>query len=143
MRWATSAANTSPMATASPWRSSTSGLPASSVAKPGRLEGVGQRVPVVQDQAATSLAFVAGDDLGLAGDAPRHLLGQIELVQILHAEEGVLGHLAVTRPPLTGRAGCASVSVSHTTPTGCQNEPTRFLPSGRLTPVFPPMAAST
>ena len=34
MRWATSAANTSPMPTASPWRSSTSGLPASSVAKP-------------------------------------------------------------------------------------------------------------
>ncbi len=33
--------------------------------------------------------------------------------------------------------------MSQITPTGCQNAPTRFLPSGRLTPVFPPIAAST
>ena len=36
-----------------------------------------------------------------------------------------------------------STSVSQMTPLGCQNAPTRFLPSGRLTPVLPPMAAST
>ncbi len=34
------------------------------------------------------------------------------------------------------------MSVSHTTARGCQNEPTRFFPSGRLTPVLPPTAAS-
>ena len=33
--------------------------------------------------------------------------------------------------------------MSHSTAAGCQKAPTRFLPSGRLTPVFPPMAAST
>ena len=33
--------------------------------------------------------------------------------------------------------------MSHNTAVGCQKLPTRFLPSGRLTPVFPPMAAST
>ena len=33
--------------------------------------------------------------------------------------------------------------MSQKTPSGCQKEPTRFLPSGRLTPVLPPMAAST
>ena len=33
--------------------------------------------------------------------------------------------------------------MSHSTALGCQKAPTRFLPSGRLTPVFPPMAAST
>ena len=33
--------------------------------------------------------------------------------------------------------------MSHSTADGCQKAPTRFLPSGRLTPVLPPMAAST
>ena len=36
-----------------------------------------------------------------------------------------------------------SVSTSATTSRGCENVPTRFLPSGRLTPVLPPIAAST
>ena len=45
------------------------------------------------------------------------------------------------RYSLGGRA--ASTSVSHRTATGCQKAPTRFFPSGRLTPVFPPIAAST
>ena len=33
--------------------------------------------------------------------------------------------------------------MSQITATGCQKAPTRFLPSGKLTPVLPPMAAST
>ena len=33
--------------------------------------------------------------------------------------------------------------MSQRTAAGCQKAPTRFLPSGRLTPVLPPMAAST
>lgn len=32
--------------------------------------------------------------------------------------------------------------MSHSTAAGCQNAPTRFLPSGRLAPVLPPIAAS-
>ncbi len=33
--------------------------------------------------------------------------------------------------------------MSQSTAAGCQNAPTRFFPSGRFTPVFPPTAAST
>ena len=36
-----------------------------------------------------------------------------------------------------------SVSTSATTSRGCENVPTRFLPSGRLTADLPPIAAST
>ena len=48
------------------------------------------------------------------------------------------------RPHAHSRGGrVARASVSHSTAAGCQNAPTRFLPSGRLTPVLPPIAAST
>ncbi len=47
-------------------------------------------------------------------------------------------------PQRVSRSGSvASASRSQITPDGCQNAPTRFLPSGRLTPVLPPIAAST
>ncbi len=54
-------------------------------------------------------------------------------------------YLAISpRPQAHSRGGRDDrVSVSHSTALGCQNAPTRFLPSGRLTPVLPPMAAST
>ena len=41
------------------------------------------------------------------------------------------------------RGSVRSTSGSHTTIDGAWNEPTRFLPSGRLTPTLPPMALST
>ncbi len=48
------------------------------------------------------------------------------------------------RPDRYSRSGrVASVVVSASTPAGWWNAPTRFLPSGRLTPVLPPIAAST
>src|ERR671919_367946 len=54
-------------------------------------------------------------------------------------------YLAISpSPDRRSRSGSvARESVSHRTADGCQNAPTRFLPSGRLTPVLPPMAAST
>ena len=54
-------------------------------------------------------------------------------------------YLAISpSPERRSRGGSvARASVSQITPIGCQNAPTRFLPSGRLTPVLPPMAAST
>src|ERR1019366_8536770 len=48
---------------------------------------------------ATSFAFVAGDDLGLARHAPGHLLGDAQAVEILHAQECVLRHLPVAGSP--------------------------------------------
>ena len=54
-------------------------------------------------------------------------------------------YLAISpRPQAHSRGGSDdSVSVSQSTALGCQKAPTRFLPSGRFTPVLPPMAAST
>ncbi len=54
-------------------------------------------------------------------------------------------YLAISPNPLRrSRSGNVSSAVrSQSTAAGCQNAPTRFLPSGRLTPVLPPMAAST
>ena len=54
-------------------------------------------------------------------------------------------YLAISpRPTAHSRAGRVDKrSVSHRTAAGCQNAPTKFLPSGMLTPVFPPIAAST
>jgi hypothetical protein len=47
-------------------------------------------------------------------------------------------------PQAHSRGGNESrVSVSHRTAPGCQKAPIRFFPSGRFTPVLPPMAAST
>ena len=47
-------------------------------------------------------------------------------------------------PERKSRSGSvASVSTSASTARGCENVPTRFLPSGRLTAVLPPIAAST
>ena len=71
--------------------------------KTRRLEGVRQGVPVVQDHAATAFPLVAGDDLGLACHTTRHLLRQVQPVEILHAEEGVLGHLTASGTPLASR----------------------------------------
>src|ERR1035438_5838384 len=47
------------------------------------LQGMSQSVTVVQDHSATSFAFVAGDDLGLAHHTPGHLLGDAQAVEIL------------------------------------------------------------
>ena len=54
-------------------------------------------------------------------------------------------YLAISpRPDVYSRGGrVARTSVSQSTAEGCQKAPTRFLPSGRFTPVLPPMAAST
>src|SRR6266568_527854 len=54
-------------------------------------------------------------------------------------------YLAISPNPLRYSRGgsVSSTSVSHSTADGCQKAPTRFFPSGTLTPVFPPMAAST
>ena len=54
-------------------------------------------------------------------------------------------HLTTSAIPATrsGRGRVASASRSQSTPAGGWNEPTRFLPSGVLIPVFPPTAAST
>ncbi len=48
------------------------------------------------------------------------------------------------RPDDHSRAGSELRAwMSQITADGCQKAPTRFLPWGRFTPVFPPMAAST
>ena len=107
---------------------------------------MGQGVPVVEHHPATALALVGRHHLRLDRHATGHLLVERQL------EQGGVGlgavkkaYLAISpRPQAHSRGGSvASVSVSHSTAAGCQNAPTRFLPSGRLTPVLPPMAAST
>ena len=54
-------------------------------------------------------------------------------------------HLTISAMPATrsGRGSVDRASRSQSTPAGGWNEPTRFLPSGVLIPVFPPTAAST
>ncbi len=112
------------------------------VGQPGGLEGMCQRVAVVEDHAAIPFTLVGRHDVGFDGHAPRHLLLHLRLGPGRLAQEGVLRHLALPTGPLPGWS-VVRVSVSQSTALGCQNAPTRFFPSGRFTPVFPPMAAST
>ena len=120
--------------TASPWVSVVAG---------GDLEGVGQRVPVVEQRPPAALALVGGDDVGLDLHAAGDPVGEVHRLEVVAGEEVVLRHLAVAASAARAPAASPSASRSQTTPDGCQNAPTRFLPSGRLTPVLPPIAAST
>jgi hypothetical protein len=109
----------------------------------GRLECVGQRVAVVEQCPAAAFAFVRRDDVGLDLDTARRC----------DRSSGIDDRSSPVRkwyfdispsPHRVSRSGSvASASRSQMTPEGCQNAPTRFLPSGRLTPVLPPIAAST
>ena len=127
------------MATASPWRRSHSGWSA----RPAALERVGQRVAVVEDHPPVALALVGGHHLGLDRHAARHLLVDVGL------RAGAARPRRRTSPSPPGRrptpraAACRGSRYRTGRRLGCQNAPTRFLPSGRFTPVFPPMAAST
>ena len=105
------------------------------------LERVRERVPVVQDRTAPALALVGRHDVGL--DATQRATRSSSASPAgSHLQEVILGHLA--EPQRNSRVESVSrASRSQTTPCGCQNAPTRFLPSGRFTPVLPPIAAST
>ena len=116
------------------------------------LQGVGQGVAVVEDHPPVALPLVGRHHLGLDGHAPGHLLGQAagragrrRVATVRGRSRPRNAYLAISpRPDAHSRGGRVdSTSVSHRTALGCQNAPTRFFPSGRLTPVLPPMAAST
>ena len=69
------------------------------------LEGMSQRVPVVEGHPPAVLALVGRHDLGLDGDAAGHLLVDRELEQrgVGHlAQERVLRHLAAATGPVAG-----------------------------------------
>src|SRR5205085_11707087 len=74
-----------------------------------------------------------------------HLATRSSRLQSTSASPPRKWYLAISPSPLRYSRGgsVSSTSVSLSTAEGCQKAPTRFFPSGRLTPVFPPMAAST
>ena len=87
----------------------------------GRLEGVGQGVPVVEHHAPVRLALVGGHDGGLVRRAGGHQLvvrqRQQPPARTPHppqpvAEEGVLGHLAPARRPLARRERAQGLDVA-------------------------------
>ena len=136
---ASRAANTMPTATASPCE-----RPANASS---RSSAWPERVPVVQEQASAVVALVLGDRPRLRRDAAGHdplERGRVSRedrrrVSLQHVQEldvqrqAVLRHLRQSRAEVSSLDGCASVSTSATTSRGCENVPTRFLPSGRLT----------
>ena len=124
--------------------------------EPGRrvegdgLEGVGQGVAVVEEHPAVALPLVGRHHLGLdgrrTGPPARRGAGRAARRRAAAGRRTPRkAYLAISpRPDAHSRGGrVASTSVSQSTALGCQNAPTRFFPSGRLTPVLPPMAAST
>jgi len=98
-----------------------------------RLESVGEGVTVVEDHAPVALMLVGCDHLGLDRRATRHLLVEVEERSEASGSPGPKkAYFAISpRPHAHSRAGrLVSVSVSQSTARGCQNEPTRFFPSG-------------
>ena len=141
-RWASRAAKTRPTATASPWRRSQSGRRS----KRRGLEGVGQGVAVVEEHPPAALALVGGHDRRLDGRAAGHLLldGQVGRRPSGGVDPGRrTWRSRRARRPTRAAAAWRGSRCRTARPPGCQKAPTRFLPSGRLTPVLPPMAAST
>ena len=130
------AAKTRPIATASPWRKSMPSRPGPS-AKPAALECVRKGVAVVERHPSTNRPRVR-QHRRLPPWPPtpsRHLFSDRQLVEIFDAQERVLRHLAAATAARGGRV--ERVSVSHRTALGCERA-TRFLPSGALIAVLPP-----
>ncbi len=97
----------------------------------GDLEGVGQRVAVVEQRPPAAFALVGRHDLGLDLDAAGDPIGEVQASRSSPVRKW---YLAISpSPQRISRAGSvSSASRSQITPDGCQNAPTRFLPSGQV-----------
>ena len=124
----------------------------------GRFERVAERVAVVEDRPQAGLfALVLLDDVGLQPAAALDDVRQHGRVAGVDRRRRSLRDTRRTRRPESrrisrlrpgrrgtrGRAASASTSTSISTPRGCQNAPTMFLPPGRLMPTLPPTELST
>ena len=78
----------------------------------GDLQGVGQRVAVVEQRPPAVLAFVGGHHLGLDLDAAGDPIGEIHGEEIVTGEEVVLGHLAEPAAHLAGGQRVERVEVA-------------------------------
>ena len=78
----------------------------------GGLQGVGQRVAVVEQGTTTALALVRRHHLRLDLDAPGDPLLVVECEQVVTRQEVVLRHLAVTAAHLTRREGGQRIQVA-------------------------------
>ena len=108
--------------------------------QPGALLRVGRDdAAFIAAHAATSV----GEHVGVARDDCRGALLDDRRDALAAGHERVLRDLAEPAAVLAVAAACVSVATSANTAIGWWNAPTRFLPSGRFTPVLPPIAAST
>ena len=108
----------------------------------GDLEGVGQRVAVVEQRPPAALALVGSHHLGLDLDAAGDAVVEVHRQQIVTREEVVLRHLAEPAAHLPGRECVERVEVADHPGRLPERARRGSFPPGRLTPVLPPTAAS-
>ena len=98
----------------------------------GDLDRVGERVAVVEERPSAAFALVGCHDVGLDLDAASDAFVEGQREQVVAREEVVLRHLAETAAHLAVGQRGQCIEVADAPRSGCQNAPTRFLPSGQV-----------